>query len=192
MRALALALVLVAPATAAAGREITVGASLGKSRSEQAVSADQDTLGTLGLWGRVRLTPRLSAQLELVRHDPACSSCPDTSALRTTSALLVVELADKARWMPVLYVGGGLDRDGQGGELRTEGHHLEGGLGVEYRADGGFVLGLDARLGGRTIDSRPDVVFADQPGIAIVPLAPSGLQPGEYRALRLTVGFRFQ
>ena len=36
-------------------------------------------------------------------------------------------------------------------------HHIEGGFGLEYRADGGFVVSADFRLGGRSIDDEYEV-----------------------------------
>lgn len=194
MRALALAIVLAVPATAAASpREGTVGVSLGRVHPHDA--SDGDSTSSVGLWGRLRLTPRLSGQLELGRIETErdCGGCDDpfTTSFRTGTALLVVDLAERARWMPVLYVGAGLDRAGED-DLTTEGHHVEGGFGVEYRSDGGFVFGADARMGGRSIDHEPDVIFAGEDGaIAIDPFAPSALRPGEYRALRVTLGLRF-
>lgn len=190
--ALAALLLLAVPATAAAApREGTVGVTLGWVYPHDA--ADGESTSAVGLWGRLRLTPRLSGQLELGRVEAECDSCGSRfdDGFRSGTALLVVELADAGRWMPLLYVGAGLDDDGRDDSLHTAGHHIEGGFGVEYRGDGGFVLGADARMGGRSIDQEPDQILAADGGIALDVFAPSALRPGEYRSLRVTAGLRF-
>lgn len=196
MRALALAALLVpiTAATATAGpREVTVGVSTGWTRASDAPDGT-DATRTWGLWGRLRLTPRLAGQLELVRHETqlGCDTCTigTSTEVRTLSALVVVDLADRGRWMPVLVAGYGLDRDD--GTFQSRGHHTEGGFGVEYRADG-FVAGADVRLGGRSVDAQDVVLAGTAPvdGVATTALAPGGLQAGEYHALRVTLGVRF-
>jgi hypothetical protein len=75
----------------------------------------------------------------------------------------------------------------------VDGHHFEGGLGLEYRAQGGLVIGLDVRLGGRSLENS-DVVIAspDQsPPIIDDGRFVYGVAEGEYRAARLTAGVRF-
>ncbi|HVV87938.1 MAG TPA: outer membrane beta-barrel protein [Kofleriaceae bacterium] len=191
-------LVSLAPLTASAGREVSVGVSTGWSHDQEAGDGT-DAARTWGLWGRVRLTSRLAAQAELVRHETAgaCDTCTFgiESDIRTMSGMLVVDLADHGHWMPVLFAGVGLDRDD--GSIPTKGHHTEGGFGVEYRGDGGFLFGVDARMGGRSIDSQPGElepatdVQAGQAGGGATFLAAPGLRSGEYRALRLTLGVRF-
>lgn len=189
MRSLALAILLV-PLTASAGPHgLTVGVSAGWTRDQAAADAGTDATSTMGLWGRLRLSPRLAGQVELVRHrtDNGCATCTvgATTEIRSASALLVVDLADSGRWMPVLVAGFGVDRDD--GSVPTKGHHTEGGVGVEYRSEGGFTIGGDVRMGGRSIDSQPTKLLT---GGATF-LAPGGMQAGEYRSARLTLGLRF-
>ena len=66
-------------------------------------------------------------------------------------------------------------------------HHFEGGLGVEYRAEGGFVVGADFRLGGRSVDDEEEVYYYYIPA----PIYAPGIDEGEYRAARIFAGVRF-
>src|SRR5206468_3184670 len=108
--------------------------------------------------------------------------------IRTGTALLVIDLGAGPHLVPTLAAGMGLDRasDHYGGA--TTGHHFEGGLGLEYRADGGFVVGVEGRLGGRSIDSDT-TLYPVRSGIDLY--APSYLRAGEYRSIRATLGVRF-
>ncbi len=150
---LALALVLIP--TLAHAERFTLGASAGLQYFD---SSSEPATDTLGLFGRARVTPRLGLQAELQRVDAG----PSTSDLRET-ALLVVELSANPRWVPIMLAGGGLEQYAQYGAT-TNAHHLEGGFGLEYRSRGGFVLGVDARIGGRMIDSQPDQPLAGNGG----------------------------
>jgi hypothetical protein len=168
MHKLALALLLV-PVVARADR-ITIGAAAGVTKQ-----ADDSSNQTLGVWGRVRATSRLSAQLELSRTDTGSS----TASWQTASGLLVVELAATMRWVPILLAGAGLDH-----ATYVDGHHVEGGLGLELRAASGLVIGIDARAGERYVDSERVMPYDSLWSF------PS-LSAGSYLSARLTVGASF-
>jgi opacity protein-like surface antigen len=161
---------------------VTAGVSLGLAHSAADADVGVDSSRTLGLFGRIGLSSRLSGQLEVSRHSTEDGSNLD---IRTGTALLVVDLKSGGRWMPMLMAGAGLDR-AEGEFSSTSGHHFEGGFGLEYRSDGGLTLGADVRLGGRSIDDD-DVVIQDD----VVFIAPSQMREGEYRSARITLGVRF-
>ncbi|MBS1118730.1 MAG: hypothetical protein H6Q90_958, partial [Deltaproteobacteria bacterium] len=126
---------------------ITAGVSLGLSQAK--ADAQADASQTLGLFGRLGLSSRLSGQLELSRYQTDDGSSVD---IRTATALLVVDLARRGHWMPTLVAGIGID-DESSGFSSTSGHHIEGGFGLEYRVDGGLTIGADLRMGGRSLDN---------------------------------------
>lgn len=159
-----------------------IGASAGTWHNEQDADAGVHASGTLGLWGRFSLSKRIAVQAEIARHkaDGNCGEfCTfDAPVIRTYGAMLAVDLRDRGQWMPMLLVGAGLDREDGG--FGMKGSHLEGGVGLEYRAEGGFLIGADVRLGGRSIDN----------GDMILPAVVGGMREGEYRAARITMGIR--
>jgi len=174
-------LIAVLAATAHAG-PITAGASLGLTQSEQAQNVSPDK--TLAIYGRIGIVPRLSAQLELAKIDAGDRGFT-TADTHAATALAVVDLTG-GRWVPVVLAGIGIANGTLGpnsGEIDT--HHVEAGLGLEYRAEGGFVVGIDARLGDRTVDSNstltPYLYAPQQPLLA----------DGQYRSVRLAIGIRF-
>ena len=65
---------------------------------------------------------------------------------------------------------------------------MEGGFGLEYRSDGGLVIGGEFRLGGRSIDEQ-DVYYANDDVIAL--WGPESLHAGEYRTARVFAAIRF-
>lgn len=180
-----LAFALVALPSVAAARPITAGVALGISHGQD--DADDQANSTLGVFARVGLTSRLAAQLEVqrIRMDDTYGAGGD---LKTGTALLVVELGRTGRLVPTLAVGVGLDRASDDYYGATTGHHIEGGLGLEYRFDGGLTLGADVRVGGRSVD---DKVYAYDDKAVIALYAPSPLEEGEYRSARVTLGVRF-
>lgn len=189
---LALAAVLLAIAVpAAADTKVSVGASAGLWQNKQEAEAGIDSTETIGLWARAGLTKRISAQLEIARHksQSGCATCTfgTETDIRVFSGMLVVDLVDGGRWVPTIMAGMGIDRDD--GSLPSSGSHIEGGLGLEYRAEGGLTIGADARLGGRSIDN--DDVVGIQEGDSIRLLGPTYMREGEYRAIRVTAGVRF-
>lgn len=189
---LALVLVPALASTAVAETKVTVGASAGLFQNKQDAELGVDSSQTLGLWGRIGLSKRLSAQLEITRHQSqqGCDTCTfgTSTDIRVFSGLVVVDLTDGGRWVPTLLAGIGIDRDD--GSVPTSGTHIEGGVGLEYRAEGGLTIGADARLGGRSIDEDTKPVPLDvspQPRF----VGPTFMREGEYRAIRVTLGVRF-
>jgi len=173
------AAVLALPSLAAA-RPITAGASLGRIQSK--ANADGEASDTVQLFGRIGLTKRLGLQVELQKiEDPSLD-------VRGGTALLVVELANNPHWAPILVAGFGIDR-AQTDWYEASGTHTEGGLGLEYRADGGFTIGADVRLGGRSVDQTEEVYPLEGDVIAYDPQY--GLAEGEYRSARLYAAIRF-
>jgi hypothetical protein len=178
---LALALLAAAP-TVAAARPITLGAGLGLTQSK--VDAARDPSSTLAVFGRVALGRRVAAGLELQRINTDDSYVD----IRTATANLVIDLGSSPRLVPMLLVGAGIDSASYNYGGSTDAHHVEGGFGLEYRADGGLVIGGDLRIGGRTIDSD-EQVYPLAGDVAYY--APSTLHDGEYRSARAYVGVRF-
>jgi hypothetical protein len=168
--------------TVAAARPFTAGVGVGAVQAEQ--DWDKTADDTLHAFARLGLTDRVSAQIELQKID---YSQNDVTA-RTGTALLFVELGRSGRLVPTMFGGIGLDHaeDPYGGS--EKGHHIEGGLGLEYRLDGGLVIGADVRLGGRAVDQQEGDVILDGDVRALV--APLLVQ-GEYRSFRFGVGLRF-
>lgn len=175
------AVTLVLLPTLASARPFTAGVGVGRLQAEN--DWDEQADDTLQLFGRVGLTARVSGQLELQKID---SSQNDVTT-RTATALLVVEMGQHGRLVPTMFGGLGLDHaeDPYGGT--QEGNHIEGGLGLEYRADGGLVISADVRLGGRSVDNDDDVILE---GDTRAPYAPLLIE-GKYRSIRLGVGVRF-
>jgi hypothetical protein len=178
-RVLAAAL-LVSPAVSA--NPLTVGAGVGITQSE--VNANGDPDQALGLFGRVGLTRTLSGQLEVSRtngQDPNLQT-------RSVAMVAVLDLGTNPEFVPILLAGAGLDHgDEQYGGV-IDAHHVEAGVGLEYRSHGGFVLGAEVHIGERTVDSNS----------TIVPLAcctlyqpNSTLVDGQFRTARITLGLRF-
>jgi hypothetical protein len=182
MRLVLLALVVTVPSLASA-RPITVGAAAGITQSK--VDANNDPNTTLNVFGRLGLNPRVAAQLELQRIET------DNSAvdIRTGTLLVALDLSANKHLVPMILAGAGLDSATTPYGSGTDAHHFEGGVGLEYRADGGLVVGGDLRIGGRSIDSQSGVAMP-LTGVAYL-AAPSNLSDGEYRSARLYVGVRF-
>lgn len=180
---LALGLCLLAVPSFAAASPFTVGVTLGETHSEAAANDGEGPSSTLGLYGRVMLTPRLSFQAELERID-----LPDSTTARSGGGLLVIDLGSDRHLVPLFEAGIGLDHGSSayGGDLQA--HHIEAGLGLEYRCDGGLVIGVAARIGDRTLESQTTF---DRGGGTIALYEPSTLRDGEYRSLRATAGVRF-
>ncbi|MDX2087916.1 MAG: outer membrane beta-barrel protein [Kofleriaceae bacterium] len=176
----------VALPSLADARPITAGVDLGLSAAKsQGEGADPGT--TVGLFARVGLTSRLSGQLEVqrIRMPDGYGTSGD---IKTATALLVVELGRSGNLVPTLMVGAGVDRASEY-NYPSRATHIEGGFGLEYRMSGGFSLGADLRMGGRSLDEDEYVAYDDRPQIALY--APSPLQAGEYRSGRVTLGVRF-
>lgn len=186
MRALAVAAALTALPTVAAARPITAGVSVGSAQSK--ADADRDANTSLGLFGRIALTRRLSGQLELSKLQLDDETNYDHATIRKLTALVVFDVLDRGALVPMLLAGLGIDRDTSDWYERS-GDHVEAGVGLEYRARGGLTLGVDLRIGSRSIEERFEALPVEG-DIALV-AAPAHLSEGEYRTLRLSLGVRF-
>lgn len=169
-------------ATAESGT-VSAGVSLGRSIDEGVEEPSQ----TMGLWGRVGLGSRFSGQLELQQLEASYGD----DRIRSGTALLVLDVlgGSDRRLMPMIVVGAGLDRATIFGNQEIDGRHYEGGAGLEYRSADGLTLGLDLRLGGRSLDNG-DVILADAARGPALLIAPP-ISEGPYKSLRLTLGLRF-
>jgi hypothetical protein len=194
-------LVPVALPSLAAASPVTAGVSFGTHHDK--VDSDGEGNRSLGLFGRVGLSRRLSAQLEVMKIDTDEQTWTPTT-IRTGTLSLRFDLVDpiKSRLVPTVSFGAGIDR-GTTDYDTTDGHHYEGGLGLEYRAAGGFNIGIDLRFGGRSVEQ--EIYYADDvplPGDGTPPPETTGgarplaydsggLREGEYRAIRVTAGVAF-
>jgi len=176
----------LAPTTAAAG-PLTAGVNLGLSQSELDGQAGIDPSRTIGLFGRLAFNKRLAGQLEVARLETE----DDSTSIRTATASLVVDLGSKGRLVPTLVAGIGMDWADSTYGSTNEAHHIEGGLGLEYRAEGGLTLGIDVRLGGRTLHQQEDIAYPTDVRGGVAYIVPSQLQEGEYRTAQLKLGVRF-
>jgi hypothetical protein len=178
---------LLVPALAAAN-PVTIGAGVGVTQSDDSNTNGNDPNQTLGIFGRFGFAKQVAAQLEVEKVE----TDSDTSIRRLT-ATVVIDLIANSHWVPILYAGAGIDR--ANGEFESaDAHHFEGGVGIEFRADGGFTIGLDIRLGGRSIDNRTSkaIPFDDAAGDIRPLFAPApNLDEGEYRSARLSLGIQF-
>jgi hypothetical protein len=187
----------------AAARPITVGASLGEAQSEAESNVNQGPDETYAAFVRVGLTRYLSVQLEVARidSDPAYD-------VRTATLFGVIDLGNgwtsarlSGRFVPMLLVGGG-EAWGSSSETSTDsyGLDLEAGLGLEYRAWRGLVVGIDARIGQRWIQTQAQFNGYSGGGGGgggvccgggVPASEDEGLYDGQFRSMRVTVGYRF-
>jgi len=179
-----LALALLLLPTIAAARPITVGASYGMIQSKADAGSDPNT--ELTAFGRLGLGRHVEAGLEL----QDISAGDGSTVIRTIGGLLLVDLASRSHLMPMLVAGLGVDHSASSYGTTTDAHHYEGGVALEYRADGGLVVGCDLRIGGRSIDNQSAIAYPTT-GVAYRAPASSQLSDGEYRSARLYVGVRF-
>ena len=180
MRTAAIVAAILALPSFVDARPIVAGAGLGRIQSE--VNAEGDASDTVQLFGRIGFTNRLAAQLEFQKiEDPSVD-------VRSATALLVVELGNpNGHFVPLLLAGYGFDH-ATSDWYEADGTHTEGGFGLEYRADGGFTVGADLRLGGRSVEEDYEVVPLGEGQIGL--WAP-GMAEGEYRSARLYAAIRF-
>ena len=177
-----------APSFAAAG-PLTAGVNLGLSQSELDGQQGLDPSRTAGLFGRYSFNTRISGQLEVARLSTDDSYGATT--IRTATASVVVDLGSKGRLVPTLVAGFGMDWASSEYGSSSEAHHFEGGLGLEYRAEGGLTVGLDVRMGGRSLHENEDIAYPTDVRGGVAYILPSQLQEGEYRSAQLKLGVRF-
>ena len=178
----------LAPSVAAAG-PLTAGVNLGLSQTKLDGEQGIDPSRTVGLFGRFAFSHRISGQLEVSRI--AAGDEYSSVSIRSATASLVVDLGSKGRLVPTLVAGIGYDWTSSEYGYSTEAHHIEGGLGLEYRADGGLTLGVDVRLGGRSLLEQEAVAYPQDVRGGVAYILPSQLQEGEYRSAQLKLGVRF-
>lgn len=183
IRSLAFACVVALPSLAAAN-PITAGLHLGVTQSKEDGANGIDASNTVGLYGRLGFSKRVAGQLEVTK-----ASAGDDSGftLRSGTLLVVVDLAS-GRLVPTIGAGVGIDSATMPYGSAGKATHIEGGFGLEYRAEGGLTIGLDLRMGGRTLTEQ---VSVEPVAGTVAYYAPSRLTEGEYRSGRLTVGVRF-
>src|SRR5687768_10257016 len=134
-----------APSVAAAG-PLTAGVNLGLSQSELDGQQGLDPSRTVGLFGRLAFNPRVAGQLEVARVQTGDEYSQVN--IRSATMSMVVDLGNKGRLVPILVAGIGMDWASNDYGGSSEAHHIEGGLGLEYRAEGGLTIGVDLRMGG--------------------------------------------
>jgi outer membrane protein with beta-barrel domain len=181
---LAAAAIVVLAGSAAHAQDWTVGASLGVAQSKADASSDSNNV--VGLYGRLGLSSRVAVQLELQKFQT--DDTDSGVSMRSGTAAILVDLAaggSDRHFFPTLLAGVGIDHAADDFSAST-GHHIEGGIGLELRTEGGFVAGVDLRIGSRSIES-PQA----KPIAGTIAFAPSHLSDGEYRAAHVTVGIRF-
>ncbi|HSD88123.1 MAG TPA: hypothetical protein VLB44_11435 [Kofleriaceae bacterium] len=182
---IAICAALLALPSLASARPITAGVGVGRIQAK----ADADTgdaYDTRQVFGRIGITSRVGAQLELGKITTGLSG----TEMKTGTLLLVVELASSGRLMPMMFGGLGIDRISSPYGSDIHGSHKEGGFALEYRADGGFVIGGDVRLGGISIDPQYEIQPIATSGGAIALYAPTA-ESGEYRSARVYAAIRF-
>lgn len=177
-----------APSVAAAG-PLTAGVNLGLSQSALDGEQGVDPSRTVGLFGRLAFNTRIAGQLEVAQIGAGDEYNPVN--IRTATASLVVDLGSKGRLVPTLVAGIGYDWASDQYGYSTEAHHIEGGLGLEYRAEGGLTLGVDVRLGGRSLHDQEAIAYPTDVRGGVAYILPSQLQEGEYRSAQLKLGVRF-
>jgi outer membrane protein with beta-barrel domain len=185
---------LVLAAAPAAADPVEIGASLGTTQTANDADIGADSLHSVGLYGRLHLLGPIAVQGELGRIQT-----DDHTSVRTASLAGVLELGHHA-FVPYLLAGAGVDQVGQSMDSGETYAHVELGLGVQYRVNGGLTIGLDVREGTRKLESSPPPVYAMPAGggdLGAPPIDPvyqnpvSSVSSGEYRSARVTVGIRF-
>ncbi len=183
---LALLLVLASVSTAHAG-PLMVGVHAGSLQSGSDASAGYQPQSELGAFGRYTVTPRLAAQLGIAQ---ASLRQFDGLSHVAFTGHAILDLMTSSKLVPTVLVGFGVESV-SGANYAADARRSELGLGLEYRARNGFVVGLDARMGHRSVDGDQMHVF-EGPGTDAPELhPPAHLANGNYRSARLVVGLRF-
>ncbi len=180
VRALALGLV-ASLATAASASPFTVGVAGGRvqSASDSTSSPNDDWQ----LWARLHVWRGLSTQLEWHKLDN-----DNAVAMGTVNAIAILDLLHGA-WVPFVLAGVGVDY-GSNTSAPGNGADIATGVGFEYRSPGGVVVGIDARIGVRSV-SQPQYAFPGCDICAFQAPPDTALANVEYRAVRLAVGLHF-
>jgi hypothetical protein len=180
--ALSLLMISLVASPALADRGATLGATVGL---EQSKTDSGNASELLGLFGRMRLSGKLSGQLELSRITTADQSGID---IRQATGLLILDLGQGAL-VPIVFAGVGLDEEGT---PYTSQMFLRGelGLGLEYRVKNGFTISADMRLGSRT-SNQPTEMPLGNPNCCLAYAPSNTLQEGEFRSIRLGLGIAF-
>ncbi len=189
MRRVLLAVVVTLPAVASATPNAL---AVGIGFNSDVDSTTNDAGYVLDAVARAGVSDRVGVQIDL---DRSSSTNADITAA-TVSATF--DLVDHGSWVPMLIAGAGLDwtSGAQSGE------HVEAGGALEYRAPGGFLIGLDVRLGMRRVDGDneplPEPGFGggmtDGTAPAFIPADPdpiNSLPSGGYGVVRLYAGAHF-
>jgi hypothetical protein len=186
MRLALAALAVVALPSLADARPFTAGVGIGRSQTK--ADADGDASDTLQIFGRLSFTKRLGVQLEFQKLQMPYGD----AVVRSGTVLLVVDLGQRGHFVPIMFGGFGGDKFTEAYGYEQNASHKEGGFGLEYRADGGFTMGLDLRIGGRSLDEgeyKAVPLNEDTGTLAIYPTA--SLNAGEYRSGRIYAAIRF-
>jgi hypothetical protein len=185
MRLALAALAVVALPSLADARPFTAGVGIGRSQTK--ADADGDASDTMQIFGRFSFTKRLSAQLEFQKLQMPYGD----AIVRSATILLVVDLGQRGHFVPIMFGGFGGDEFTEAYGYEQNASHKEGGVGLEYRADGGLTMGLDLRIGGRSLDEGEykTVPINEDGVIGIYPTA--SLNAGEYRSGRIYAAIRF-
>ena len=139
-----------------------------------------------------------ASRLELSSNSPNAANTDVRSA--TLAVVLPVGQFFNYHIVPLVFAGAGLDSVTVNGDPNAVYHHIEYGLGLEYRSKkrgGGLVFGADFRTGSRTLDVSASGVKSDIANalgnilLANVPVSPSALPVGDYRQVRCYVGITF-
>jgi hypothetical protein len=154
-----------------------VGVGVGSTQDRFRTTADPHD--TASAFGRVALSPRVSGQLELTRWR---SDGGNTTASSATG-VLIFDLTTGQALVPTLLVGAGFDEsDNKFG--KSTARHGEAGVGLEYRATGGLVIGADVRFGRRKVEG--EVRHTD----VLIEILPGRFQDTAYHSGHLWIGVR--
>jgi hypothetical protein len=112
-------------------------------------------------------------------------------SVRRLGALAVVELGrGQSRLVPLVLAGVGLDRSASD-YVQQEGQYAELGLGLEYRLDGGLVIGADLRFGERSQTQQSSAEVFTDGGMPYYDSVAPLFTDGSYRSIRVGAGMRF-
>ncbi|MGE0871178.1 MAG: hypothetical protein AB7P03_21620 [Kofleriaceae bacterium] len=183
MRAVVIVAIVGFPLAVAAG-PVSLGVSLGRSQTRTQAQLGLEPSNSLGLFGRMAVTRRFAAQLEIAR----LTSDAGAHTIRSATALAIVDLGSSPRLVPTVLGGFGKTWFADDGMIpSTDPAHVEIGVGLEYRSASGLTIGADLRMGTRW--SEHDLTYdADH---RVTPYDPAPAYDGDYRSGRVTLGVQF-